>query len=127
MTISTVPGALSAYSWWDYLKAAQMPYFQFADAYIIVNAAWFDGLSPEMQDLVMEVGAEISQESTDAIMQASADMLAQLEAKGGKVWELTGEELEQMQTLEREQIYPGLSDMVSQPTLDAAVAYTSGN
>lgn len=127
-TVSTVPGALSAYSWWDCVKSVQLPYFQFADAYIIVNAAWFEGLSPELQQVVTEVGAEITAESTAAIMDASAQMLDRLEAEqGGTVFELTGDELAKMNRIEREQIYPGLTEMVSKDTLDAAQAYTQGD
>lgn len=123
-TVATVPGALAAYSWWDFIKSAQLPYFQFGDGYIIANGAWFDNLSPELQALVREVGAEISAESTAAINAASAQVLDGLEQKGGTVYTLEGEELERLRRLEREEVYPRLADRVSQDVLDAALAYT---
>lgn len=126
-TVATVAGALPGYSWWDHLNAVQMPYFQFADAYIIVNEGWFSGLSRELQDLVLAVGAEITAESTTAILDASSAIIEQFVERGGTVFTLEGDELARMQAIERDVIYPRLGDMVSAEMVEAALAYTSGD
>jgi TRAP-type C4-dicarboxylate transport system substrate-binding protein len=123
-TVATVPGAIKGYSWWDFLKTAQLPYFQFNDAYFIVNKAWLDGLSPELRKTVMEVGSEISAESTDAIMEASNKTLEEFKEHGGKVVVFEGEALEGLSKLEVEQVLPKMQDAVDQDAIDAALDYT---
>lgn len=123
-TVATVPGAVKSYSWWDYVKSAQLPYFQFNDAYFIANQAWLDSLSPEMKDLVMEVAAEVSVESTDAIMAASNATLEEFKEHGGTVVTFEGAELERLTTLEVEQVLPSMQDLVDKDVVDAALAYT---
>ena len=70
-TFATVPGAIKAYSWWEHLNAAQLPWMTFADAYIMANQAWFDGLADDVKAVLREEGAKLSEEATADIMTAS--------------------------------------------------------
>ncbi|WP_163852184.1 TRAP transporter substrate-binding protein [Pseudooceanicola aestuarii] len=122
-TVSTVPGAIESYSWWDYFKTAQLPYSQFNDAYIIANAAWLDSLTPEMRTLVEEVGAEISQEATAAIMEASMATLKTFEEMGGSIVTFDGDALEELRMVERDQILPQLMENLDPDVAQAALDY----
>jgi len=51
-TLQTVPSATKAYSWWDFVKYAQQPYNFYADAYVAVNARWWDKLPQDIKDIV---------------------------------------------------------------------------
>lgn len=118
-TVSTVPGAIKAYSWWEHLKSAQLPYFSYADAYLMANQAWFAGLPDDIKAVLMEEGERLSKEATDDIMAASAKVHEEFEARGGKVFELTGDELQKLRTLEREQVEPLLAEEVDEDVLAA--------
>lgn len=122
-TVSTVPGAIESYSWWDYFKTAQLPYSQFNDAYIIANATWLENLTPEMRALVEEVGNEISKESTAAIMEASMATLNTFEQMGGTIVTFEGDTLEELRTVEREQILPELIKNLDPDVAQAALDY----
>lgn len=122
-TVSTVPGAIESYSWWDYFKTVQLPYSQFNDAYIITNATWLDSLTPEMQALVEEVGKEISQEATAAIMEASMATLNTFEEMGGTIVTFEGDALEELRTMERDEILPELIKNLDPDVAQAALDY----
>src|SRR5688500_1645355 len=74
-TLATVPTAIKAYSWWDYLKFAQTPYAVYAASEIMANAAWFNGLPKDMQDLLATVGREISKAATEQTYKGNAEAL----------------------------------------------------
>ena len=68
-TLSTVPTAMKAYAWWDHLKFAQLPYAIYADAELMANATWFNGLPKDMQELLTEVGLRNQQGSDRELAQ----------------------------------------------------------
>lgn len=120
-TLATVPTAIKAYSWWDYLKYAQTPYAVYADSEIMANAKWLASLPKDMQDLVLAVGREISKEATTQTYKGNADALKELvEKHGGKVTELKGKALEEMRALDREKTEPELVKMMSPEIFAAA-------
>jgi TRAP-type C4-dicarboxylate transport system substrate-binding protein len=120
-TLATVPTAIKAYSWWDYLKVAQLPYAVYADSEIMANAAWFASLPKDMQDLVLGVGREISEEATDRTYKGNEQALQELKEKhGGKLVELKGDELEALKALDREKTEPELTKMMSPEIFAAA-------
>jgi TRAP-type C4-dicarboxylate transport system substrate-binding protein len=120
-TLATVPTAIKAYSWWDYLKYAQKPYAVYADSEIMANAAWFNGLPKDMQDLLATVGREVSKAATEQTYKGNAEALKELEQKhGGKVIELKGKALEELKAIDREKTEPELAKMMSPEIFAAA-------
>ena len=125
-TLATVPTAVKAYSWWDHLKFAQLPYAVYADAELMANATWFNGLPKDVQALVLEVGRQISKEATDGTMSGNAAALKEMaEKKGGKLTTLSGKALEEFKQLDREKTEPELAKMVSPEILAAARKFVS--
>jgi TRAP-type C4-dicarboxylate transport system substrate-binding protein len=125
-TLATVPTAVKAYSWWDHLKFAQLPYAVYADAEVMANATWFNGLPKDVQNLLLEVGRQISKEATDGSMAGNAAALKEMaEKKGGKITTLTGKALEEFIALDREKTEPELAKMVSPEILAAARKFVS--
>ncbi len=118
-TVSTVPAALRAYSWWEFLKAGQLPWLTFADAYLMANQSWFDGLPADVQAVLLEEGARTSQEATDSIMAASMEANEQFKARGGTITTLAGDELAKLRKLEDEKVEPALAELVDTDVLDA--------
>jgi TRAP-type C4-dicarboxylate transport system substrate-binding protein len=111
-TVSTVPGAIKAYSWWEYLKSGQMPYVTFADAYLMANAAWFNGLPADVKKIMREVGAQISKEATATIMAASDEIMGEFAKRGANLTTLAGAELGKMKKLEADVMAPDYAKMV---------------
>lgn len=120
-SLATVPTAVKAYSWWDHLKFAQLPYSVYADAELMANATWFNGLPKDSQALMLEVGRAISKEATDGSMSGNANALKEMaEKKGGKITTVSGAALEEFIKLDREKTEPELAKMVSPEILAAA-------
>ena len=120
-TLATVPTAIKAYSWWDHLKFAQLPYAVYADAELMASAAWFNGLPKDLQAIVLQVGEEISKEATARTIAGNEAALKELvEKHGGKVTELKGAALEELKKLDREKTEPELAKMMSPEILAAA-------
>lgn len=127
-TLATVPTAVKAYSWWDHLKFAQLPYSVYADSELMANATWFSGLPKDVQAVLLEVGREISKEATAGSMSGNAAALKEMaEKKGGKLTTLTGAALEEFVKLDREKTEPELSKMVSPEILAAARKFVAEN
>lgn len=122
-TLSTVPTAVKAYSWWDYLKYGQLPYMVYADASIMANARWFNSLPPDLQKLMLDVGNQISKEATDSIMASSKEVIAEFVKRGGHMTVLKGKQLAAFEKLDREKTEPQLAKMVSPEILAAARRY----
>lgn len=78
-TINSPPVSIRAFSWWEYLNHGQKPYQYYADAYIMANATWFNGLPDDLQRLLMDVGAEIGKISTDKILQTGEETLTEFQ------------------------------------------------
>ena len=122
-TINSPPGSIEAYSWWEYLKYAQKPYQYFADAYIMANQDWFDSLPADLQDLVMEVGAEVGTLATNTILDAGENTLKKFAERGGIITELSGSEKSRFDAMMTEKVMPAMADMFDQEVLLAAEAF----
>jgi TRAP-type C4-dicarboxylate transport system substrate-binding protein len=125
-TLSTVPSAIKAYSWWEYLKFGQKPYQFFADAYILGNQQWWDSLPDDVKQIINEVGEEISSESTASIMEFSEKVLDEfVKEQGGRVDEMSGEELAKLEEIDREKVLPGVTDLIDPDAVEAVREFTS--
>ncbi|WP_282610901.1 TRAP transporter substrate-binding protein [Pelagibius sp. Alg239-R121] len=124
-TINSPPGSIKAYSWWEYLKFAQLPYQYFSDAYVMANGTWFNGLPQDLQDLLLEVGAEVGATSTAKIMQVGDDTLREFEERGGVVTMLKGEAKAGFDNLMNDKVKPDMADLLDATVLEAAQAFTS--
>jgi len=125
-TLSTVPAAIKAYSWWEYLKFGQKPYQFFADAYILSNQEWWDGLPEDVQQIMIEVGKEISEESTASIMQFSENVLTEFtETQNGQIDEFSGDEYAKLDELTQTTILPAIAEFIDPDVLAAMREYTS--
>ncbi|NKC10909.1 MAG: hypothetical protein GKR94_01490 [Gammaproteobacteria bacterium] len=111
-TVSTVPSALKAYSWWEYLKSGQLPYLGFADSYLMANKPWYDGLPDEIKQVLAEEGANTTKASTDSILQASEQMHKEFVQRGGHLTVLEGDELEKLRRIEAAKVEPALAEEV---------------
>ncbi|KPP86020.1 MAG: C4-dicarboxylate-binding protein DctP [Rhodobacteraceae bacterium HLUCCO07] len=124
-TFATVPSAIKAYSWWDHIKYAELPHQFYADSFILANQAWWDGLPEDVQDLLTEVGEEISEESTESIMAFSDEVLEEFEERGGQVDTLSEEAQEEFERINREEVFPGLRKMIDPEVMEAVLEYSS--
>lgn len=124
-TFSTVPAAIKAYSWWDKIKYAQLPHQFYADSFILANQQWFDGLPEDVQQLLIEVGEEITEESTASIMAFSDEVLEEFVERGGQVDTLSEEAQAEFARINREEVFPGLSEMIDPEILEAVLEFSS--
>jgi TRAP-type C4-dicarboxylate transport system substrate-binding protein len=124
-TINSPPGSIESYSWWENLKFAQKPYQYFADAYIMANQSWFDSLPADLQELVIEVGQEIGNVSTNTILDAGESTLTKFVARGGILTELSGVEKAKFDKLMIEKVMPAMAHLFDADALDAAEAFVA--
>ena len=124
-TINSPPGSIRAFSWWEYLTHGQKPYQYYADAYIMANATWFNGLPEDLQQLLMDVGAEIGQISTDTILKTGEETLTEFQERGGVVNTLEGDKLAAFDALMTEKVAPSIADKIDADVLDAAKAFAA--
>ena len=124
-TINSPPGSIRAFSWWEFLTHGQKPYQYFADAYLMANATWFNGLPEDLQKLLLDVGKDIGKVSTDTIMQTGEETLTQFQERGGVVNELTGAEASKFDALMKEKVQPAVADKIEASVLEAAQAYAA--
>ena len=123
-TIATVPTAVKAYAWWDFVKYVQLPYAVYSDTELMANAKWFNGLPKDVQEIILDVGRQISREATLSSVAGNEQALTEMvEKKGGKITRLTGTALEEMIALDRENTEPALAKIVSPEILNAARRY----
>ena len=123
-TINSPPGSIRAFSWWEFLTHGQKPYQYYADAYIMANKTWFDSLPEDLQQLLIEVGREVGQISTDKILETGEETLAEFQARGGTVIELEGDALAEFNTLMRDKVMPVIAETVDSDVIDAATAFS---
>lgn len=124
-TLNTVPSAIKAYSWWEYLKYGQLPFLFHADAFTLANQAWYDALPDDVKQILLEVGAEISAESTTSIMEFSVEVLKDFEARGGEVDTLTDEQMAAFTKIIDEKVVPELGDFIDANVIEAAKAFVA--
>jgi TRAP-type C4-dicarboxylate transport system substrate-binding protein len=122
-TINSPPGSIEAYSWWEYLAFAQKPYQYFADAYIMANQDWFNSLPKDLQDIVMDVGAEVGALATDTILNAGESTLAKFVERGGVLTTLSGDEKAKFNAMMADKVMPAMADMFDKNVLLAAEAF----
>lgn len=119
-TINSPPGSIRAFSWWEFLTHAQKPYQYYADAYIMANKTWFDGLPDDLQQLLVDVGREVGQISTDRILETGEETLAEFQERGGIVTVLEGDSLSEFNDLMSEKVMPVIAETVDSEVLEAA-------
>jgi TRAP-type C4-dicarboxylate transport system substrate-binding protein len=119
-TLTTVPTAAKAFSWFDFLKYAQLPAAVYTDAAVMANGKWFASLSKDAQTLMLDVGAQLSREATEATYKSNDQALKEFAAKGGKLTVLKGAQLEEFLRLDREKTEPEMAKSVS-PEIYAAL------
>ena len=124
-TINSPPQSIGAYSWWEFLKFAQKPYQYYADAFVMANASWFDSLSPDLQTIILEVGKEVGDLSTNTIIDAGEDTLKEFEGMGGKVTVLSGAEKAKFDKLMADKVIPAMAGMIDADALKAAEKYAA--
>ena len=124
-TVNSPPIGVKAYSWWEYVKYAQLPYQSFADAYIAANATWFDGLPADLQKLVLKIGAEVGAEATALIMSEAQDIIGEFQNNGGTVTTLKGQEKAEFDNLMETKVIPATAKLIDPDVLAAARAYVS--
>ena len=122
-TINSPPGSIEAYSWWEYLAFAQKPYQYFADAYIMANQDWFNSLPKDLQDIVMEVGADVGTLATNTILNAGESTLTKFVERGGVVTTLSGDEKAKFNAMMADKVMPAMADMFDKDVLLAAEAF----
>lgn len=124
-TVSTVPSAIKAYSWWDYLKYVQLPYTFYADAYVTVNEKYWNSLPKDIQEIVLnEVVPKVSKTATENVMAYSDNILKELAEKhGGKISTLSDAELKKFIELEKTKVWPALSKKVDPELYKAAMKF----
>ena len=118
-TVSTVPSALKAYSWWEYINSGQLPYNYYSDAYLMVNEPWFNGLPEDIQQVLVEEGAKTGKAATDQIMAASEQMHKEFVERGGNLTTLSGAELDKLTKIEADLVAPALADEVDEEVFTA--------
>ena len=124
-TINSPPGSIRAFSWWEYLTHGQKPYQYYADAYIMANATWFNSLPADLQQLLMNVGAEIGKISTDTILNTGEETLAEFQERGGVVNTLEGDKLAAFDALMANAVAPAIADKIEADVLNAAKAFAA--
>lgn len=124
-TINSPPGSIRAYSWWEYLKFGQLPYQYFSDAYLMANTDWFNGLPEDLQQLLLDVGAEIGAISTETIMQTGEETLAEFQQRGGVVTELEGDTKAAFDALMKDEVMPAMADLFDPDVLVAAQEFVA--
>jgi len=124
-TLQTVPSATKAYSWWDFLKYAQQPYNFYADAYVAVNARWWDTLPQDIKDIVLnDVGPRISKEATEGVLAYSNAALQEfVKEHGGTITTLSESELKKIIEMEKTQVWPKIAENIDPALYEAAMKF----
>ena len=84
-----------------------------------------NSLPSDLQDLVLTVGAEIGQISTNTILGAGEDTLKKFVDRGGVVTELSGAEKAKFDKLMQDKVMPAMADMFDEDTLSEAQLFAS--
>ncbi len=119
-TLNTPPGSVGAYSWWEFLKFAQLPYQFFSDAYVMANSTWFNKLDPELQKILKDVGSEIGAISTKTIIATGDKTLAEFKKRGGVVTTLSGSDKADFDKIMTSKVLPKMKGLFDPDVLAAA-------
>src|SRR5690606_7508949 len=96
----------------DVLDAFVFTREHFEHTFWVANKAWFDGLTDEQRGWLTTAVDDAVAGSWDLAQSQSDDWLAQIEAAGIDVIELSPEQLEQFRTLVVEAEYPYMETIV---------------
>ena len=124
-TCTTNPSALKAYSWWDFIKYASLPYVSYVDAWVIANAKWWNSLPPDIRKTITEdVAPRVGHEATEDVVAYSDKILEEFKAEhGGSVVVMKDSELAKMREIYRTQVWPVLGKQMEQEFYQAAKDY----
>jgi len=125
--VPTVVDALKAYNWWDYLKFGNKPYINYRDAYIIVNATWWNNLPENLKNIILEeVCIPLTKKTTEEIMISADKTLSEFEQQHkGKVTVLTKEQQDSFKNVFRTKVWP-IQAAKMDPALVAAAEKLTG-
>ena len=84
-----------------------------------------NSLPSDLQELVLTVGAEVGQISTNTILGAGEDTLKKFVDRGGVITVLSGSEKAKFDKLMQDKVMPAMADMFDADTLSAAQAFAS--
>jgi TRAP-type C4-dicarboxylate transport system substrate-binding protein len=122
-TLTTVPTAAKAFSWFEFLKFAQLPAAVYTDAAVMANGKWYAGLPKDVQQLLLDVGAQISREATESTYRSNDQALKEFAARGGRITVLKDAQLEEFLRLDREKTEPEMAKGVSPEIYAALLRY----
>ena len=119
----TVPSAIKAYSWWDALKYATLPYTAYPDSLLVVNAKWWDSLPQDIKNiLTKKVGPAIQKEATNFVVDDATAGLNEFEKqKGGEVVTLSPQDVKTLKKICVQKVYPPLVAKYNPAFWDAIV------
>ena len=123
-TLNSPPSSIRAYSWWEFLKYGQLPYQYFADAYMMANADWFNGLPADLQQTLLQAGEAVGKQATDSILATGAETLAAFKQRGGVVTTLSGSVKAEFDQLMEQKVLPEMRELVDIEVFRAAQAFT---
>ena len=126
-TLNTPPGSVEAYSWWEYLNHAQLPYQYFSDAYMMANTSWWNTVPAELQQIMLDVGEEIGAKSTATILAVGEATLEKFQERGGTVTVLDGAAKAEFDKLMDEKVVPAMADLFDAEVLAAAKSFVAQN
>ena len=90
--------AMSSFSWWDFAKFCTHPYNGSRTAVIGLNATWFNGLPKDLQQIVLDAGRQITDDSRKGIMDNEKVLYDRYaKEKGGVIYTLPKEEIQRVQ------------------------------
>ena len=122
-TLNSPPSSIRAYSWWEFLKYGQLPYQYFADAYMMANADWFNGLPADLQQILLQAGEAVGKQATDSILATGAETLAAFKQRGGVVTTLSGSVKAEFDQLMEQKVLPEMRELVDIEVFRAAQAF----
>ena len=122
-SITTPVTAVEAYNWGAYLKHALLPPYSYSDGHIFANKQWFESLPIELQKTLLEVGNEISIESTSQVMADVDASLARYEAAGMTLHRLTDNEVDELRRITKEKVIPRLQGHVTAEIIQTLELY----
>jgi TRAP-type C4-dicarboxylate transport system substrate-binding protein len=127
--VNTVPSAIIAYNWWDFLKFVQQPYHTFHDAYVVANLKWWNTLPQDIQDIVLKrVDPKITAEATASVMTYSDGVLKEMvEKHGGKITTLPEAEIKKFIEIDKAKVFPVIAKEMDPAFYEAARKFAGFN
>ena len=85
-------GSFYARKWYEVAKFAFLPRYLTTDFQIVANKTWFDSLSPDLQQVIMDAGKKATEACTKMILAMEDKIIAGLKAKGVDIYEVSTDE-----------------------------------